>query len=101
LDSTKPSCNPQLKSSETQESTASRGALNMFKQLLLPPKNRQSSTPASMESSHHLHESSLGDRYGYAEKVIGRGAGGVVRLFHKIGHSGPGEKLFAVKVSFL
>ena len=103
----------QLKSSE---STELRKGFNMFRHLLLPPKHRPSlvsspapSTPdlttanpseantaAPSPSAHH--EMTLEEKYGHAEKVIGKGAGGVVRLFHKSGFTGPHDKLYAVKV---
>lgn len=96
-----------LKATDTQDSNGSRRAFNIFKSLLLPPKGRHasnsgtSSTVGSQSGDSinggHGHENVLGDRYGFAEKIIGRGAGGVVRLFHKLGPLGPGDRLYAVK----
>lgn len=97
----------QMKS-ETHESSGSRRAIQMFKQLLLPPKARRASSgnldPASAQSSSASSqtaspssEHSLFEKYGFAEKVLGKGAGGVVRLFHKIGEEGPSDRMYAVK----
>jgi hypothetical protein len=63
------------------------------------------SSRSGSNSHTHLavshHELSLTEKYGQAEKIIGKGAGGVVRLFHKLGATGPDDKLYAVKVYFI
>ena len=72
-----------------------RRSLNsMFRQLLMPPKNRRA---MGVVASHDHDATQLTEKYGQAEKVIGKGAGGTVRLFHKIGFSGPHDRLYAVK----
>jgi len=40
---------------------------------------------------------SLVEKYGKCQEVVGRGAFGIVRISHKKMENGPGEKLFAVK----
>ena len=101
---------PKLKTSESTELRRS-GLSTIFKSLLLPPKNRHSApvpeSPSMLAVDHPM------DKYGHAEKVIGKGAGGTVRLFHKESfntvHShhagqpdviGPDDKQYAVKVKY-
>jgi hypothetical protein len=82
--------------------TLKKKAFNIVKQL--------SNVPQILKKTHSSHTShvsddelsndnhSLHERYGQAEKIIGRGAGGVVRLFYRNGHTGPNDKMYAVKV---
>ncbi len=70
----------------------------MFKHFNLR-KSRASSTTVSVEPSPS--ECLLYEKYGHAERVIGKGAGGVVKLFHKGECDGMNDKLFAVKVTHL
>ena len=74
---------------------------HLFRNLLMPNKNKSmimnsAEVPVS-QSSLQSHENLLHEKYGQAEKIIGKGAGGTVRLFHKIGFTGPKDKLYAVK----
>lgn len=92
-----------LKHTDSGDFTSSRKGFHMFKSLLMPPKQRAAlamsssqelvMTPPSSTSEHSI------DKYGQPEKVIGKGAGGTVKLFHKCTNSGPrDDKLYAVKV---
>jgi hypothetical protein len=89
--------------SSKEESTGSVRRFYIFRNLLVPHKRNASSSSNNSEASHQsaspqLSSSSvMSEKYGQAEKVIGKGAGGTVRLFHKLGFSGPSDKLYAVK----
>ncbi|KAI3644835.1 hypothetical protein MP228_010999 [Amoeboaphelidium protococcarum] len=84
--------------SDIESHTSGRRSINhMFRNMMVHNKKLASSSESTTNMSTASHESALSDKYGMADKIIGKGAGGTVRLFHKIGFIGPGDKLYAVK----
>lgn len=89
----------EFRKKDNPEHSQNRKSLNsLFKQFRLPPVSRSSSSSnlGKISSPYGSHEFVAG-KYGQEEKVIGKGAGGTVKLFHKIGFTGPHDKLYAVK----
>lgn len=90
-------------SAGSRDETGSLRRFYVFKNLLATQKGRPSvSSAVSGDASHQsvspqLSSNSITEKYGQAEKIIGKGAGGTVRLFHKLGFAGPHDKLYAVK----
>eukprot|EP00158_Paraphelidium_tribonemae_P007818 Partr_v1_DN28368_c0_g1_i1_m78590 putative serine threonine protein kinase len=94
--------NPFSKSRPPSQSLSrdrKNSAQSMFKGLLVPPKNKGVVPSAGPDPNVvvGVPVDSLHEKYGQAEKVIGKGAGGTVKLFHKLGHVGPDDSLYAVK----